>query len=66
MEVRNNGPTLKMHSGKYQPIKEWFFNGNWGSSLLFKARTNSLDLNFRILRLNEGEEKFVRLVGGSR
>ena len=33
---------VKMYSEKAEPKKEIFFNGNKGSSLLFKARTNSI------------------------
>ena len=34
-----------------------FFQSNWRSSLLFKARTKSLELNFRTSRSNEGRSK---------
>ena len=49
--------TLKLYSNKVTPRKEVFFNGNWGSELLFKARSNSLEINERTYRFNERREK---------
>ena len=48
----NNKSTLSMYSGKHMPKREVFYNGNWGSQLLFKARTNSLEINDRTYRFN--------------
>ena len=53
----NSKSTLKMYSSKSHPKRELFFNGNWGSTLLFKSRTNSLELNNRTFRFNEGRTK---------
>ena len=49
--------TLKMYSEKSVPQKENFYNGDWGSSLLFRARTNSLEVGDRTYRFNETREK---------
>ena len=46
-----------MYSEKSQPKKELFLNGSWGSLLLYKVITNSLELNFRTLSFNEGRGK---------
>ena len=40
----------KFYSNKSTPKKEVFFNGNWGSVLLFKARSISLEINDRTYR----------------
>ena len=34
-----------------------FFNGNWGSVLIFKPRSNSSEINDRTYRFNNRREK---------
>ena len=46
-------PTLSRYSLKPKPKVEQFYSGNQGSALLFKCRTNSLELNNRTHRFNE-------------
>ena len=50
-----NKPTLKYYKTKEKPSKETFYNGGWGSKLLYKARTGSLETNARTRRWNGGE-----------
>ena len=49
--------TLLLYGRKGNPHKEDFYDGSWGSSLLFKARSGSLELNERTYRFNEGGSK---------
>merc|ERR1719154_70437 len=56
-----NKSTLKMYSEKAAPRKEVFYSGNKGSSLLFKARTNSLEVNDRTYRFNENRERLCKM-----
>ena len=58
MERKN---TLKMYSQKAAPKKEIFYSGDMGSSLLFKARTNSLEINDRTYRYNESRDKLCKM-----
>ena len=53
--------TLKMYSEKEKPKKEIFYNGNKGSSLLFKARTNSLEINDRTYRFNGSRDRWCKM-----
>lgn len=53
--------TLHMYGKKVKPNKELFYNGDWGSSLLFKARSGSLELNSRTYRYNENRDKKCRM-----
>ena len=46
-----------MYLEKSVPQKENFYNGDWGSRLLFRARTNSLEVRDRTYRFNETREK---------
>ena len=39
--------TLKWYSMKDRPRYESFYDGGWSSELLFKARSQSLELNAR-------------------
>ena len=48
--------SLEIYKNKDKPKKENFYNGSWESSLLFKARTKSLEINERIKRWGEGPE----------
>ena len=50
-----------MYSEKAAPRKEIFYSGNEGSSLLFKARTNSLEVNNRTYRFNENRERRCKM-----
>ena len=45
--------TLKMYSEKSVPKRENFYDGDWGSRLLFRARTNSLEVGDRTYRFND-------------
>ena len=49
--------TLNWYSYKQCPKHEIFYNGDEGSSLLFKCRTQSLEVNFRTYRWNEERTK---------
>ena len=49
--------SLRNYSLKLEPSKEKFYNGNWASSLLFKARTNSLELRSRVYRFEGNGDK---------
>ena len=42
-----NKSFLKLYSLKGKPKRELFYNEDWGSSLLFKARSNSFEVNDR-------------------
>ena len=44
--------TLKYYKEKKKPQKEVCYDGGWGSSLLFKARSGSLETNERTRRWN--------------
>ena len=52
-----NKSSLKLYSSKGKPKKEIFYNGDWGSSLLFKARSNSLEVNDRTYRFRESRDR---------
>ena len=43
-------PTLKLYAKKKVPAFESFYDGSWGSSLLFKARSGSLETDDRTYR----------------
>ena len=43
----NNKQTLRYYKYKEKPGKEKFYNGSWKSKALFRARTDSLDINAR-------------------
>ena len=58
-----NKSTLKMCSEKVAPRKEIYYSGNKGSSLLFKARTNSSEVNDRTCRFNESRERICTKIG---
>ena len=49
--------TLIWYNYKKVPKHEFFYSGDLGSSLLFKCRTNSLEVNFRTYRWNESRSK---------
>ena len=48
--------TLQMYSNKKRPAMEKFYDGSWGSKLLFGARTGSLEINGRTHHWNETGE----------
>jgi hypothetical protein len=49
--------TLEWYEGKERPKCERWYDGSWGSQLLFKARSQSLELNARTYRWNERRSK---------
>ena len=49
--------TLARYSLKVAPRRENFYDGSWGSSLLFKARSGALELNDRTYRFNPRNTK---------
>ena len=51
-----NKSSLKLYSLKEKP-KKMFYNEDWGSSLLFKARSNLLEVNDRTFRIRESREE---------
>ena len=50
-----------MCSEKVALRKEKFYSGNKGSSLLFRARTNSSQVNDRTYRFNENRERICKM-----
>ena len=46
-------PTLAWYERKECPRHEWCYDGSFGSQLLFKARTQSLEVNARTYRWSE-------------
>ena len=48
--------SLKYYKKKEGPRKMEIYDGSWGASLLFKARTNSLEVNERKKRWGEEKE----------
>ena len=52
-----NKSSLKLYSLKEKPKKEIFYTGDWASSLLFKARSNSLEVNDRTYRFRENRDR---------
>ena len=56
--------SLEIYKNKEKPKQESFYNGSWESSLLFKARTNSLEINERIKKWGEGPEHCQKCVTG--
>ena len=56
--------SLEIYKNKDNPKKENFYNGSWESSLLFKARTNSLEINERIKKWGEGPEHCQKCITG--
>jgi len=54
METKSS---LDLYKAKETPRRELFFDGDLGSSLLFKARSKSLEVNSRVYRwMNEGSK----------
>ena len=53
----NEKVTLEWYASKECPKYERYYDGSVGSQLLFKARTQSLELNARTYRWNEGGVK---------
>ena len=52
MSAMGTKSTLNMYRSKEKPRYEGCYDGSWGSSLLFKARTGSLEVNARTYRFN--------------
>ena len=52
-----NKQTLVRYGLKKAPHWESFYDGSWGSSLLFKARSGSLEVNERTYRFNPRNSK---------
>ena len=63
MEEKNS---LETYKNKEKPRTENFYNGSWESSLLFKARSNSLEINERRNRWGEGEKNCIKCRTGGR
>ena len=53
----NEKVTLEWYASKECPKYEKYYDGSVGSQLLFKVRTQSLELNARTYRWNEGGVK---------
>ena len=54
---------LERYQEKHLPRKQLFYNGSLGSSFLFKARTESIELNAKTCRWHENEDNcklFIR------
>jgi len=45
--------TLRFYRSKEKPSWENFYDGSWGSKLLFKARSGSLEVNGRVARFTD-------------
>ena len=56
-----NKSKLKMYSEKVAPMKDIFYSGNKGSSLLFKVRTNSQEVKDRTYRFNENRDRLCQM-----
>ena len=62
METKSS---LEWYRAKEVPRRELFLDGNQGSSLLFKARSKSLEVNSRVYRWgNEGSKQCRMCDGG--
>ena len=46
--------SLGLYAIKPQLKMEFFFDGIWASTMLFRARSNSMEINDRTYRFNEG------------
>ena len=49
----NNKQSLDIYRNKEKPKWEWFYEGTWECSLLFKTRSGALETKDRIRRWNE-------------
>jgi hypothetical protein len=54
-------PTLLWYEQKDSPRHERWYDGSWGSQLLFKARSQSLELNARTHRWNDRLSKLCEV-----
>ena len=45
------------------PKSELFYDGIWAGQLLFKARTNTLEVNVRMYRWNEKKQRMCMQCG---
>ena len=52
-----NKTTLVWYRMKDCPKYEWWYDGSWGSELLFKARCQALEVNARTYRWNDRKTK---------
>ena len=50
-----NKSSLDIYRNKTKPGREWFYEGTWECSLLFKARCGALETNDRMRRWNGNE-----------
>ena len=55
--------TLKLYRTKKTPKSELFYNGSWAGQLLFKVRTNSLEVNVRTYRWNDNGQRMCMQCG---
>ena len=55
--------TLEMYSKKPSPRRETFYDGSFNGTLLFKARTMSLEINSRTYRWNDEGSKLCQVCG---
>jgi hypothetical protein len=53
--------TLEWYVGKERPKCEKWYDGSWGSQLLFKARSQSLEVNARTHRWNVSRSKICEV-----
>jgi hypothetical protein len=53
--------TLEWYERKARPMSERWYDGSWGSQLLFKARSQSLEVNARTYRWNESRSKVCEM-----
>ena len=53
----NGKSSLAWYREKEKPKREWMYDGSYGSELLFKARTGSLEVNARTYRFSESSVK---------
>ena len=53
--------TLEWYKEKLTPRYERFYDGTWGSELLFKARCQSLELNDRTYRWNVDRSRLCKM-----
>ena len=47
--------SLRWYKNKENPKNEKIYNGSWESTLLFKARTDSLEVNQKIKEMGRGK-----------
>ena len=60
---RSGKSMLKWYESKVKPMPERVYDGSFGSELLFKVRSQSLEVNGRIHRWNESGSRECRVCG---